>query len=129
MMSGPVFLVTIMAESFDGFTEVVSSRSKKEFISNFLLGEESRDRQHLRWTKTSVTAVMTILVVCMNWMVVSMLNHVIDEEIHLIRNGFMKPEERSITTGVYMALIGGTVAEVSALFFIIVKSMFKSSDD
>jgi len=72
-----------------------------------------------------VTIAMTILVASMNWVVVDMLNHVIDEEMRLIRSGFMRPEDRSITTGVFMALIGGTVAEVSALFFIIVKSMFK----
>lgn len=121
-----------MADSFEGFTEVIREQTKalkKEFISQLLIVEETADRQHLRWTKTCVTIVMTLLVVSMNWMVVSMLNHVIDEEIHLIRTGFMKPEERSITTGVYMALIGGTVAEVSALFFIIVKSMFKSGGD
>lgn len=121
-----------MADSFEGFTEVTREHPKafkKDFISHLLIGEETADRQHLRWTKTCVTIVMTLLVVSMNWMVVSMLNYVIDEEIHLIRTGFMKPEERSITTGVYMALIGGTVAEVSALFFIIVKSMFKSGED
>lgn len=121
-----------MSNTIDGFTEVANrqnSAERKEFISHIQVVQEAADRQHLRWIKTGVTLVMTLLVACMNWMVVSMLNHVIDEEIELIRHGLMKAGDRSITTGVYMALIGGTVAEVSALFFIIVKSMFKNGTD
>ncbi|MGP1047297.1 hypothetical protein ACJ8M3_24695 [Serratia sp. CY55921] len=114
-----------MAESYEGFTEKTGKVREKVFVTGVTVEEEVSDRRHLRWTKTIVTLGMAVLVAFMNWGVVDMLNHVIDEELRLIRSGFMRAEDRSITTGVYMALIGGTVAEVSALFFIIVKSMFK----
>ncbi|MEY5334005.1 hypothetical protein WI795_24405, partial [Salmonella enterica subsp. enterica serovar Corvallis] len=50
-------------------------------------------------------------------------------EMHMISMGVLPAENRTVTTDVYLALIAGTVAEVSALFFIIVKSMFKSSNE
>ena len=53
----------------------------------------------------------------------------IDEELSLIRSGFMRADERTVTTSVYLALIAGTVAEVSALFLIIVKSVFKNNNN
>ncbi|WP_214295536.1 hypothetical protein, partial [Escherichia coli] len=54
--------------------------------------------------KGGVTLAMTILVAVMNWMVISMLYHVLDEELSLIRSGFMRADERTVTTGVYLAL-------------------------
>ncbi|WP_165475655.1 hypothetical protein, partial [Klebsiella quasipneumoniae] len=89
----------------------------------------SRRRRHTRWTKSGVTLAMTILVAVMNWMVISMLYHVVDEELSLIRSGFMQADARTVTTSVYLALIAGTVAEVSALFLIIVKSVFKNNNN
>ncbi|MCV5532574.1 hypothetical protein OFN26_28225, partial [Escherichia coli] len=112
-----------MSDSLDGFTEGDTQKEKqkvkqpKPFFNDV---EESADRRHLRWTKSGVTLAMTILVAVMNWMVISMLYHVLDEELSLIRSGFMRADERTVTTSVYLALIAGTVAEVSALFLIIV---------
>lgn len=121
-----------MSDSLDGFTEGDTQKEKqkvkqpKPFFNNV---EESADRRHLRWTKSGVTLAMTILVAVMNWMVISMLYHVLDEELSLIRSGFMRADERTVTTSVYLALIAGTVAEVSALFLIIVKSVFKNNNN
>ncbi|MBM9322978.1 hypothetical protein RCL36_24170 [Salmonella enterica subsp. enterica serovar 1,4,[5],12:i:-] len=121
-----------MSDSLDGFTEGDTQKEKqkvkqpKPFFNDV---EESADRRHLRWTKSGVTLAMTILVAVMNWMVISMLYHVLDEELSLIRSGFMRADERTVTTGVYLALIAGTVAEVSALFLIIVKSVFKNNNN
>ncbi|HFL1867551.1 TPA: hypothetical protein ACG1R7_004885, partial [Salmonella enterica] len=122
----------IVSDSLDGFTEGDTQKEKqkvkqpKPFFNDV---EESADRRHLRWTKSGVTLAMTILVAVMNWMVISMLYHVLDEELSLIRSGFMRADERTVTTGVYLALIAGTVAEVSALFLIIVKSVFKNNNN
>ena len=119
-------------EPLDGFTEGDTQKEKqkvkqpKPFFNDV---EESADRRHLRWTKSGVTLAMTILVAVMNWMVISMLYHVLDEELSLIRSGFMRADERTVTTSVYLALIAGTVAEVSALFLIIVKSVFKNNNN
>ncbi|ANM85926.1 hypothetical protein CXY45_004668 [Escherichia coli] len=121
-----------MSDSLDGFTEGDTQKEKqkvkqpKPFFNDV---EESADRRHLRWTKSGVTLAMTILVAVMNWMVISMLYHVLDEELSLIRSGFMRADERTVTTSVYLALIAGTVAEVSALFLIIVKSVFKNNNN
>ena len=121
-----------MSDSLDGFTEGDTQKEKqkvkqpKPFFNDV---EESADRRHLRWTKSGVTLAMTILVAVMNWMVISMLYHVVDEELSLIRSGFMQADARTVTTSVYLALIAGTVAEVSALFLIIVKSVFKNNNN
>lgn len=121
-----------MSDSLDGFTDGDTQKEKqkvkqpKPFFNDV---EESADRRHLRWTKSGVTLAMTILVAVMNWMVISMLYHVLDEELSLIRSGFMRADERTVTTSVYLALIAGTVAEVSALFLIIVKSVFKNNNN
>ncbi|WP_206670478.1 hypothetical protein, partial [Escherichia coli] len=101
-------------------------KQPKKFFSDV---DDSADRRHLRWTKSGVTLAMTILVAVMNWMVISMLYHVVDEELSLIRSGFMQADARTVTTSVYLALIAGTVAEVSALFLIIVKSVFKNNNN
>ncbi|HAV7019142.1 TPA: hypothetical protein JJJ13_24710, partial [Salmonella enterica subsp. enterica serovar Typhimurium] len=122
----------IVSDSLDGFTDGDTQKEKqkvkqpKPFFNDV---EESADRRHLRWTKSGVTLAMTILVAVMNWMVISMLYHVLDEELSLIRSGFMRADERTVTTSVYLALIAGTVAEVSALFLIIVKSVFKNNNN
>ncbi|NBV76291.1 MAG: hypothetical protein EBR59_10160 [Methylococcaceae bacterium] len=121
-----------MSDSLDGFTEGDTPQEKqrvKQPKSFFNDVEESADRRHLRWTKSGVTLAMTILVAVMNWMVISMLYHVVDEELSLIRSGFMQADARTVTTSVYLALIAGTVAEVSALFLIIVKSVFKNNNN
>lgn len=121
-----------MSDSLDGFTEGDTPQEKqrvKQPKSFFNDVEESADRRHLRWTKSGVTLAMTILVAVMNWMVISMLYHVVDEELLLIRSGFMQADARTVTTSVYLALIAGTVAEVSALFLIIVKSVFKNNNN
>ena len=121
-----------MSDSLDGFTEGDTSKEKQavkqptKFCSDV---DDSADRRPLRWTKSGVTLAMTILVAVMNWMVISMLYHVVDEELSLIRSGFMQADARTVTTSVYLALIAGTVAEVSALFLIIVKSVFKNNNN
>lgn len=90
-----------MSDSLDGFTEGDTQKEKqkvkqpKPFFNDV---EESADRRHLRWTKSGVTLAMTILVAVMNWMVISMLYHVLDEELSLIRSGFMRADERTVTT-------------------------------
>ncbi|MFW0290729.1 hypothetical protein ACN0ZR_28925, partial [Klebsiella pneumoniae] len=76
-----------MSDSLDGFTEGDTSKEKqavkqpKKFFSDFFF---SSRRRHTRWTKSGVTLAMTILVAVMNWMVISMLYHVVDEELSLI---------------------------------------------
>ncbi|MFW0290730.1 hypothetical protein ACN0ZR_28930, partial [Klebsiella pneumoniae] len=75
-----------MSDSLDGFTEGDNLKEKqavkqpKKFFSDV---DYSRRRRHTRWTKSGVTLAMTILVAVMNWMVISMLYHVVDEELSL----------------------------------------------
>jgi len=116
------------SDAFDGFEEAkpVKEFKLKDFVGPIMAREDQADRRHLRWGKTVVTISMTVVVALMNWMVIDMLSSVVHEEMHMISMGTLPAEHRTVTTNVYLALIGGTVAEVSALFFIIVKSMFKN---
>jgi len=124
-----------MDNDLEGFTDATDSVKAgkqiqpKPFLGDVLTRENVADRRHLRWTKSVVTIAMTTLIGVMNWLVVQMLNSVVNEEMRLISLGLLPPTDRTVTTSVYLALIAGTVAEVSALFFIIVKSMFKGETD
>lgn len=115
-------------DDLSGFQD--SSESKvlkvKDFVGPIMAREDQADRRHQRWAKTGVTIAMTLVVALMNWMVIDMLNSVVQQEMHMILMGSLPADNRTVTTEVYLALIAGTVAEVSALFFIIVKSMFKN---
>lgn len=120
-------MTTPEGNRLDGFEETDGQRvlQPKDFVGN-MTREDLADRRHLRWAKTGVTIAMTLVVALMNWMVIDMLSSVVTQEMHMISMGVLPPENRTVTTSVYLALIAGTVAEVSALFFIIVKSMFKN---
>ncbi|PLR42688.1 hypothetical protein [Chimaeribacter arupi] len=116
------------SDAFDGFEEAGPAKylKPKDFVGPIMAREDQADRRHLRWAKTVVTISMTLVVALMNWMVINMLSSVVYQEMSMISMGTLPAEYRTVTTNVYLALIGGTVAEVSALFFIIVKSMFKN---
>ncbi len=115
----------------EGFSDATGEKELvvKNFIGPVMAAEERADRRHLRWSKTGVTVAMTLIVALMNWMVIDMLGMVVQQEMHMISMGVLPAENRTVTTEVYLALIAGTVAEVSALFFIIVKSMFKNNQE
>lgn len=121
-------MTTSEKNGLDGFEEASDQieLQPKDFVGPIMAREDQADRRHLRWAKTGVTVAMTVVVALMNWMVIDMLSSVVAQEMHMIAMGVLPPENRTVTTNVYLALIAGTVAEVSALFFIIVKSMFKN---
>ncbi|HCD1449359.1 TPA: hypothetical protein NBH42_005202 [Klebsiella pneumoniae] len=115
----------------EGFSDATGEKELvvKDFVGPVMAAEARADRRHLRWSKTGVTVAMTLIVALMNWMVIDMLGMVVQQEMHMISMGVLPAENRTVTTEVYLALIAGTVAEVSALFFIIVKSMFKNNQE
>lgn len=110
-----------MGDSLDGFTEVPVVVG----IDKYLHASDEKDRSHLRWGKTIVTLVLTLLTAGMNFYVINMVQSIATTELYLISTGTLTGADRVIDSTVYLALIAGTVAEVSALFFIVVKSMFK----
>lgn len=110
-----------MGNSFDGFTEVPVVLE----IKDYLHAADEKDRSHLRWGKTIVTLVLTLLTAGMNFYVINMVQSIATIELYLVSTGKLAGADRVIDSTVYLALIAGTVAEVSALFFIVVKSMFK----
>ncbi|HCE4735548.1 TPA: hypothetical protein NGU80_004754 [Vibrio parahaemolyticus] len=93
----------------------------KNFVDNI---QDDKDREHSRIRKNIVTISLIILVIVMNSVVVCMIWHVVDVELSLISEKSLNPENRIVTDKVILALIGGTVAQVSALFLIAVKSIF-----
>lgn len=109
-------------ESLDGLEE---GASKVIVNPDWQIKIKTLDATHKRWEKTVVILVMTALVCVMNFFVVNLISDVSAQEMLLIEKKSLDASLRAIDSKVYMALIAGTVAEVSALFFIILKSMFK----
>jgi hypothetical protein len=110
-----------MTNSIDGFTEVPVTLDVKKYVAS----AEEKDRSHLRWGKTAVTLTLTFLIAGMNFYVIHMVQNIACSELHLVELGKISGADRIIDGKVYLSLIAGTVAEVSALFFIVVKAMFK----
>ncbi|MNJ33277.1 hypothetical protein D3C77_279590 [compost metagenome] len=111
-------------DSLEGFKEgsatVIDNSTWEIKIKNL-------DAIHKRWEKTIVILSMTILVGVMNISVINLISHVSGQEMELVGKKIMDASNRTIDSKVYMALIAGTVAEVSALFLIILKSLFKDA--
>lgn len=115
-------------ESFSGFTEQpVEIEVEKGRWFNSAMQSNLSDASHKRWGKTAVLLSMTVLVFLMNVAVMTMVYKVSVQELQLVKIGVMDASLRVIDSKVYMALIAGTVAEVSALFLIIIKSLFKDA--
>lgn len=112
--------------SVSGFTEHAVEIDKGKWFNNVMASSLS-DANHKRWGKSAVLLVMTGLVFLMNVAVIFIIHKVSAQELFLVEKGVMDASLRVIDSKVYIALIGGTVAEVSALFFIIVKSLFKDA--
>ncbi|MNN83802.1 hypothetical protein D3C81_2008910 [compost metagenome] len=84
------------------------------------------DSKNHRVNRTIVTVVMTVLVAIMNIAVFWLIAHMSMAELDLIKSKDLIAADRIIDGKVYMTLLAGTIAEVSALFVIILKSTFKS---
>lgn len=95
--------------------------SPKEFVGDI---QDSKDRTHDRWRKTIVTLALVLLVAAMNWFVIDIVQGILLIDSELLKEKHIAPENRIITEAVILSLIGGTVAQVSALFLIAVKSIF-----
>ena len=113
-------------DSISGFAERTVEVDKGKWFNNVMASSLS-DANHKRWGKSAVLLTMTALVFLMNIAVIFIIYKVSEQELQLVTDGVMDASLRVIDSKVYMALIGGTVAEVSALFFIIVKSLFKDA--
>lgn len=107
--------------SIDGFQEAgvrdISYLKDKDGLA---------DSKSHRVNRTVVTLVMTVLVAAMNLAVFWLVAHVAMVELDLVKAKEIVSVDRVIDSKVYMALIAGTIAEVSALFVIILRSTFKS---
>lgn len=79
---------------------------------------------HHNWNKTILSVGLLLLVVLMNYSVISLISHISKDEILLLFSGKIEGSDRAVGSSILMALIGGTVAEVSALLFIVVKWFF-----
>lgn len=93
----------------------------KEFVGDI---QDSKDRTHDRWRKTIVTLALVLLVAAMNWFVIDIVQNILQMDSELLKDKHIQPSDRIVTESVILSLIGGTVAQVSALFLIAVKSIF-----
>lgn len=109
-------------ESLDDFNHGDDkSLNPKEFVGDI---QDSKDRTHDRWRKTIVTLALVLLVAAMNWFVIDIVQSILLMDADLLKEKHIQPEDRIVTESVILSLIGGTVAQVSALFLIAVKSIF-----
>ncbi|HBC3849626.1 TPA: hypothetical protein KD862_003580 [Vibrio cholerae] len=93
----------------------------KNFVEDV---QSSKDRAHDRWRKTLVTLALVVLVAVMNWFVIDIVQKILEIDKYLLEKKAIEMSGRIVTENVLLALIGGTVAQVSALFIIAVKSIF-----
>lgn len=93
----------------------------KEFVGDI---QDSKDRTHDRWRKTIVTLALVLLVAAMNWFVIDIVQEILQMDAELLKSKDIQAADRIVTESVILSLIGGTVAQVSALFLIAVKSIF-----
>lgn len=110
------------SESLDGYSSSEADKRTKSFISN----EESVDNTHSRWRKNIISLFLVLLVCVMNGSVMFLLYQMMSQEFTLIDEGKLEPSLRVVNDKVVLALIGGTVAQVSALLVIAVKSIFQN---
>lgn len=121
--------------SLEGFQEVHSDvdllgKSSKTSATDseqghFKLKQWMADAKNVRFNKTVVILSMTILVTLTNLLVMGLIFYASLSEVELLKEKIITGSDRIIDGKVYLALIGGTVAEVSAVFIIILKSLFK----
>ena len=111
-------------DSLSGFSELPANEPKK-----WDLEDSKSEARHLRWGRTIVTLIMTILVVIMNCAVIFLIYKVALAELKLPPGTDGVYPTRIIDGKIYLSLIGGTVAEVTALFFIILRYTFNKQDE
>lgn len=76
-------------------------------------------------TRIIITFVMLLVFVGLNWFIIQNINHAVDFDIEAIKTKLYGPEQRLITEKVYISLITGVVVQASAVFFTIVKFLFR----
>jgi len=106
--------------------ESFRDKGSKDVREKSFITEEFIDKSHARWGRTGITIAMTTLVFVMNLIVVGMVFYIAMAEHSAVLSGAMTAESKSVNSSVFLALIAGTVAEVSALLIIIIKSLFNS---
>lgn len=114
-------------ESLNDFNEPqvnLGVKTPKDFVEGV---QYEKDRTHDRWRKTLVTLALVVLVAAMNWFVIDIVQDILQSDSDLLAKKLINAEGRIVTTEVLLALIGGTVAQVSALLVIAVKSIFSKN--
>ncbi|EPR7090087.1 hypothetical protein ACU79H_004285 [Vibrio fluvialis] len=115
------------AESMDDFIQKDKDLRPKDFITK-VENEELKERAHNRIRKNVLTVALIVLVLAMNWYVVDFISELSFMEMDFISKSYIKPEARVVSEKVILALLGGTVAQVSALLFVVVRSSFHGGD-
>jgi len=74
-----------------------------------------------------IAVVMLIVFVVLNWYIIDNINKAVVFDMEAIKSKLYGPEQRLITEKVYISLITGVVVEASAVFFTIIKFLFRDN--
>lgn len=80
-------------------------------------------------TRIGVTIIMLIVFSFLNWYVIDNINKAVVFDMDSIKSKLYGPEHRLITEKVYMSLITGVVVQASAVFFTIIKFLFRDNSN
>lgn len=111
--------------SFSGFSKVGSV----SLVGNdWIVSEKERlilsVVNHQKWNKTILCVGLLSLVSLMNYLVLSLIGEIAHFEISLLYSDKIPPDSRVVNSSILISLITGTIAEVSALLFVVVKWFF-----
>lgn len=115
----------MQGSSFSGFSKVGSM-----FLggTDWIVNEKEKlilsAANHQKWNKTILCIGLLFLVSLMNYFVLHLIGEIAHFEISLLYSGKLPPDSRVVDSSIFISLITGTVAEVSALLFIVVKWFF-----
>ncbi|EML0292983.1 TPA: hypothetical protein LNF34_003564 [Vibrio cholerae] len=114
-------------DSMDDFSLKDKELNPKGFVSH-VQKEELKELAHSRFRKNILTVSLILLVLVMNWYVIDYIRTLSFMEMEFISKQLLSPESRVVSETVVLSLLGGTVAQVSALLFVVVKSSFNNGD-
>lgn len=107
----------------------IMPRTPEEFVYELSeQREKHKDQAVIRWLRISVSLLMLLLVLYVNYQIINIINRLIDIDLVLIFFGKLTPADRAVNITAVMGLITGSVAQIAALFIIAVKFIFPAEE-
>jgi hypothetical protein len=91
--------------------------------------EHVADQRADRWLRIIMAIALTALFIGLNGAVVCMVRSAVSHDLEMLAAKTITADQRLITEKVYLALIGGTVAQVAAIVVAMARYLFPSRKD